>query len=190
VAEKKKTVRKKAAKAKPVKKAKAAPKKKAAVKKRPVKKKAEKKPVKKEKKKPVEKKKTVKIKARPKGAEAKKSMKTIKIKRKKIKFHGRFGKRHSRRKTREKWAKWSVARGIDIKQRKEDGPIPKSGRGSPRKIRGMHPSGHMETLIFNAKDVKKASEEKMAVRIAAKVGRKKKKEILAEAKKLKVFVIN
>jgi len=47
---------------------------------------------------------------------------------------------------------WRRPRGIQSKQRaqkKAKGPLPTPGYGSPVAVRGMHPSGFFELLVFN-----------------------------------------
>ncbi len=56
-------------------------------------------------------------------------------------FRGRFGNREIRRKSKEKWDKWRVPRGGDVKHEMNEGYMPKEGYRTPRAIRGVHPSG-------------------------------------------------
>ena len=89
--------------------------------------------------------------------------------------------------------KWRAPRGIHSqlrKHKKEAGNLPKSGYGSPRSVRGMHPSGFEEVIIFNLKDIEKIKPEKQACRIASTVGKKKKLEIMKKASELKIKVLN
>ena len=121
--------------------------------------------------------------------DAKKLQEKIK-KKKKPTFRGHFGKRSVRRKSKEKWDKWRVPRGIDFVLRKEDGKRPKVGYRTPKKIRGLHPSGFKEMLVHNEEDVKKAKEAGCAIRIAGSVGKKKREQIIKIANELDIKILN
>jgi large subunit ribosomal protein L32e len=112
----------------------------------------------------------------------------IKQKRKPV-FRGRFGKKMIRRKSKEKWSKWRKPRGIDIKRKKEDGAIPSTGYRTEKKIRALHPSGFKEVLVRNLNELNQVNKG-FAVRIAAGVGKKKRKEITIKAKELGVKLLN
>jgi large subunit ribosomal protein L32e len=63
------------------------------------------------------------------------------------------------------------------------------GYKTPKDLRGVHPSGYEEVLVSNVNDLKKVDPKIQAVKIR-KIGRKKKQEILKEAEKLKIKVLN
>lgn len=89
--------------------------------------------------------------------------------------------------------RWRTARGIDSKMRLErKGYLksPNAGYGTPRKYRGLHPSGLREVLVFNPEALKNIAPDKQAVRVAHTVGAKKRNEIFEKAKKLKLLVLN
>lgn len=89
--------------------------------------------------------------------------------------------------------KWRRPKGIHSQLRKhkrEAGNIPKSGYGSPRTVKGLHPSGFEEVRVFNMNDVSKINPQKQACRIASTVGKKKKIEIMKKAEEMKVKVLN
>ncbi len=65
---------------------------------------------------------------------------------------------------------------------------PKIGRSMPRKFRGLHPSGLKEVLVKNVSDLDKVKEG-YGIRIAH-VGKKKKMQIIAEAKKRNIPILN
>jgi hypothetical protein len=69
-------------------------------------------------------------------------------------------------------------------------PLAKVGYKGPRKSRGLHPSGYNDILIFNLKDLTKIDPKVDAVRIAHTVGNKKRIEIVTEATKLKMKILN
>ncbi|MDW0135233.1 MAG: eL32 family ribosomal protein, partial [Nitrososphaeraceae archaeon] len=68
--------------------------------------------------------------------------------------------------------------------------LAKVGYKGPRKSRGLHPSGYNDILIFNLKDLTKIDPKVDAVRIAHTVGNKKRIEIVTEATKLKMKILN
>lgn len=88
---------------------------------------------------------------------------------------------------------WRRPKGIDHKVRKEYKGWParvKVGYGSPRVIRGLHPSGFREVLVYNVQDLLKLNPKIEAARIAHTVGTKKRIEIFEKAKELGVHVLN
>jgi large subunit ribosomal protein L32e len=88
---------------------------------------------------------------------------------------------------------WRRPRGSQSKVRKRiKGKIkmPSVGYGAPKKLRFLHPSGLKEILVSNLKDLEKVDPKKEAIRISAKVGKKKRAEILEKAKKMKIKVLN
>jgi large subunit ribosomal protein L32e len=112
----------------------------------------------------------------------------LKIKRKKPDFVRKRGKIYKRL-----GLKWRAPKGIHSqlrKHKKEAGNIPKSGYGSPKSVKGLHPSGFKEIIIYNIKDIEKINPEKQACRIASNVGKKKRIEIMKKASELKIKVLN
>jgi large subunit ribosomal protein L32e len=88
---------------------------------------------------------------------------------------------------------WRRPRGIHNKmkrRKKGKGALPTPGYGSPRKEKWKHPSGLYEILVHNVKDLKKVNPKKEVARIASSVGIKKRLEILKEAKKEKIKILN
>ncbi len=87
---------------------------------------------------------------------------------------------------------WRRPRGIDSKMRLKLKGRPKLvsvGYRSPKLVRGFHPSGFEEKLIFNIKDLEKV-EPKQVVRIGHTVGLAKKIKIAEKAKELGLRVLN
>ena len=88
---------------------------------------------------------------------------------------------------------WRKPRGIDSKMRKQVKgwpPSPKAGYRSPKKIRGLHPSGYEEVRVQTLEDLYGLDSETQAVRIARTVGGKKRVEILALADERGIHVFN
>jgi large subunit ribosomal protein L32e len=88
---------------------------------------------------------------------------------------------------------WRKPKGKDNKMRKQVSGVPplvKVGYKGPRKSRGLHPSGYKDILVFNTKDLAKIDAKKDAVRIAHGVGNKKRIDIVTEATKLKMKILN
>ena len=120
------------------------------------------------------------------------------IKRKKMKekniklpvFRGRFGQRMLRKVHKAKWNKWRKPRGIDIYFNKEDGAVPKTGYKRRKEIRGLHPSGFQEVLVFSVKDLENVDKDFQAVRLASTIGKKKREHIIVKANDLKIKVLN
>ena len=111
----------------------------------------------------------------------------LKIKRKKPKFVRKRGEIFKRL-----GLKWRAPRGIHSKLRmhkREAGNLPRAGYGSPKAVKGFHPSGFKEVIIFNLKDLEKIKQGE-AVRIAATVGKKKRLEIMKKTEELKLKVLN
>lgn len=107
--------------------------------------------------------------------------------RKKPKFnrHGAYVKRVSK--------SWRRPRGRDNKMRineKAKGKRPSIGFGAPKHQRGLHPSGFKEVLISNVNDLMRIDKTKEAARINAKVGKRKKIEIVNKAKEFGIKVLN
>jgi large subunit ribosomal protein L32e len=88
---------------------------------------------------------------------------------------------------------WRRPKGSQSKvRRREKGKLkmPSIGYRKPKSIRGLHPSGYKEVLIYNKKDLERLDPKKEAVRIAATVGKKKRMEILKVAEKMKLKILN
>jgi len=89
--------------------------------------------------------------------------------------------------------KWRRPRGDQSKLRKHKkskGFMPQPGYGSPKSVRGLHPSGFEEVLVFNTKDLERINPQKQACRIASTVGKKKRIEIMKKTEEKKIKVLN
>ncbi|MEM3587493.1 MAG: 50S ribosomal protein L32e [Candidatus Jordarchaeaceae archaeon] len=89
--------------------------------------------------------------------------------------------------------RWRAPKGIDnIVRRKRKG-VPKSpstGYCSPKKVRGLHPSGFEEVLVYNVRDLDNIDPERQAIRIASTVGRRKAIDIMDQAESKSIWLLN
>ncbi len=88
---------------------------------------------------------------------------------------------------------WRKPKGIDSKMRlraKGWPKIVKVGYRGPAAVRGLHPSGFRDVLVYNVSDLEHLNPETDAARIAHTVGARKRMEILAKAKELGIKVLN
>jgi large subunit ribosomal protein L32e len=88
---------------------------------------------------------------------------------------------------------WRRPRGLDHKMRRKIKGWPPTvsvGYKGPKVARGLHPSGYKEVLVHNAKEISNIDPKTEAARIAHTVGKKKRVQIIAEAKKKKVYILN
>ncbi|HIH69374.1 50S ribosomal protein L32e [Methermicoccus shengliensis] len=88
---------------------------------------------------------------------------------------------------------WRRPRGLHNKLRQHiraKGRVVRVGFGSPRIVRGYHPSGVQEVLVHNPSMLDSVDGSTQAVRIAGGVGRKKRLEIQRRAAELGIRVLN
>lgn len=91
---------------------------------------------------------------------------------------------------------WRRPRGLHSKLRKRYGGK-KSGRvvvnigfGSPKAVKGLHPSGYEEVLVYNPAELERIDKKRQAARIASCVGLKKRLAIEDKAKELGIRILN
>src|SRR5437899_11053651 len=80
---------------------------------------------------------------------------------------------------------WRRPRGVTSKMRKEESGFPakvKNGYGSAVSTRGLHPRGLVDQLVWRGVELEKLDPKIHIVRIAARLGAKKRREILTKAK--------
>lgn len=88
---------------------------------------------------------------------------------------------------------WRRPKGIDNKMRRKIKGWPATvnvGYRGPKAARGLHPSGYEEVLVYNVEQLKKVDSKTQAVRISRTVGKRKRTQILLEARKRKITVLN
>jgi len=88
---------------------------------------------------------------------------------------------------------WRRPKGIDSEMRLGRGGWPKSvktGYRSPRKVRGFHPSGLQELIVYRPEALDSVDPKEFAVRIAHGVGSRKRIKILDKAKEMDIKVLN
>src|SRR3990170_1416335 len=88
---------------------------------------------------------------------------------------------------------WRRPRGLDHKMRRKIKgwpPTVSTGYKGPKIARGLHPSGFREVLVHNVQEVAGVDPTTQAARIAHTVGMKKRAQIIAEARKKKIAVLN
>lgn len=88
---------------------------------------------------------------------------------------------------------WRNPRGTHSKARQNLKYRPNTvsiGYRSPKKVRGLHPSGFEEVLVHNTDDLEDVDPETQAIRIAHSVGMRKRISIEDKADELDIRVLN
>ncbi|WP_276301898.1 50S ribosomal protein L32e [Halorussus lipolyticus] len=88
---------------------------------------------------------------------------------------------------------WRRPRGKLSKQRrgiKGKGPTVEAGFRTPKEVRGKHPSGFEEVRVHNTDDLEGVDGDTEAVRIASKVGARKRERIEEQAEEQGIRVLN
>ena len=88
---------------------------------------------------------------------------------------------------------WKRPKGVDnhMRQEKRGWPkVVKVGYGGPKAVRGLHPSGLEEVMIYNIADLALLDPETQVARLGGSVGTKKRIAILNEAISQGVKVLN
>ncbi len=88
---------------------------------------------------------------------------------------------------------WRKPRGIHSQARQNKRYRPDNvnvGYRSPKKVRGLHPSGFEEVLVHNPDDLEGLDPDKQAVRVAHSVGMRKRLKIEEKAEEMDLRVLN
>lgn len=88
---------------------------------------------------------------------------------------------------------WRRPRGSQGKQRRKyaaKGALAQVGYGSPAAVKGLHPSGYSDVLISSLAELELVDPSFEAIRIAAKIGAKKKALIIAKAEEFGIKILN
>ena len=87
---------------------------------------------------------------------------------------------------------WRRPKGIDSKMRRKLRGRPKNvevGYRSPKDVRGLNSSGHLEKLISNVSELDEVAQGEV-VRVSSTVGQRKRLTILEKARELNLHVVN
>ncbi|MFZ3133642.1 MAG: 50S ribosomal protein L32e [Methanothrix sp.] len=98
---------------------------------------------------------------------------------------------HDSHKKKKLGTSWRKPRGLHNKLRQHiaaKGRVVQPGFGSPKAVRGYHPSGMAEIRVNNVAEL--AAAQGCAVRIASAVGMKKRLDIQAKAAEMGLKVLN
>ncbi len=90
-------------------------------------------------------------------------------------------------------ASWRMPKGAHNKMRRQlkaKGALPTPGYGSPAAVRGLHPSGFRDVLVFNVASVSGLDPATDAIRIGGTVGRKTRMKIQEAALEQGLKVLN
>lgn len=88
---------------------------------------------------------------------------------------------------------WRRSKGLDSKMRlKKKGynPLPNVGYRTPKAFRGIHPSGYIEVLVHNLKELENLNPKTHAIRVAHTVGKRKRIEIEKVAREKGITILN
>jgi large subunit ribosomal protein L32e len=88
---------------------------------------------------------------------------------------------------------WRKSRGIDSKTRKKKKSGVKSpsvGYRTPKKIRGLHPSGYEEVRVTTIKDLNDLKKNRHAIKISSKLGSKKRIALIDYCQKRGFKILN
>jgi len=89
--------------------------------------------------------------------------------------------------------KWRKPRGLHSKMRmhiKYRPTVVSIGFRGPKEVRGLHPSGFQEVMVYNSAELEGVDPKRQAVRIGGKVGFKKRMDIESRADELGIRVLN
>ena len=104
----------------------------------------------------------------------------------------RFQRRgiHEKKRLADVWRKPKGRHNKLRRQIRAKGPLPRPGFGSPAAVRGLHPCGLADVLVYNEGMLAPLDPAVHAVRIAAGVGKRKRAGIQEKAKEAGFRVLN
>jgi large subunit ribosomal protein L32e len=88
---------------------------------------------------------------------------------------------------------WRMPKGAHNKMRRQlkaKGALPTPGYGSPAAVRGLHPSGFRDVLVYNVDSLSGLNPETEAIRIGGTVGMKARMKIQAAALEQGLKILN
>jgi len=88
---------------------------------------------------------------------------------------------------------WRKARGIDSQTRKKEKSGVKSptiGYRTPKKVRGLHPSGYIEAKVTTIQDLWNLNNKQHAIKISGKLGAKKRIALIDYCQKRGFKILN
>ncbi len=88
---------------------------------------------------------------------------------------------------------WRKARGIDSQTRKKEKSGVKSptiGYRTPKKIRGLHPSGYVEAKVTTIQDFSNLNNKQHAIKVSGKLGAKKRIALIDYCQKRGFKILN
>lgn len=95
---------------------------------------------------------------------------------------------HKHKRLSESWRRPKGRQNKLRKHIKAKGPRVSIGHRSPKRTRNRHPCGLKEKLVYNVEDLE--TDEPVVIRVASKVGMKKRIEIESKAEELGLKVLN
>ena len=102
-------------------------------------------------------------------------------------------RRHDSHKKHKLKSNWRRPKGLQNKLRLNKrgyGTKVSTGWGSPKAVKGLHPSGLEPVRVNNVNDLKEVDKKEQGVIIASAVGDRKRVQIIEEAKKQDIKILN
>lgn len=97
---------------------------------------------------------------------------------------------HKKKRIPTSWRKPRGGLSKQLRRMKAKGPVVEAGFRSPKASRDLHPSGFKEVRVHNTDDLEGVDGDTQAVRIASKVGGRKRELIEDEAEERGIRVLN
>ena len=116
----------------------------------------------------------------------------LKVRKKMAEKRPKFVRCESWRHVRVK-STWKRPNGIDNRMRRKEKGVARTvnvGFRTPKKVRGLHPTGLKEVLIYNLSELEHLNRREHIIKIARTVGRAKSALILERAEYLGILVAN